>query len=211
MRATTPWGSGASQLQVQRAVEQFFRDNPPKTGVASGAQVAAAVADYLSRFPPTPGKDGTDATDAQVQTTVNTYFAAHPPASGKDATDAQVAAATAAYLAANPPAKGERGPPGGVLLRQITVTDTAAVAITLGIVELQFACAGAVVGERYEAYVRSSRINGGTSSAGRPSGYWIVSADCRAADTITVAHMRPALALGGKYELLTDIVRVIAA
>jgi hypothetical protein len=38
-----------------------------------------------------------------------------------------------------------------------------------------------------------------------------VAVDCIAADTINIAHMRPAIALGAKYELFTDIVKVNAS
>lgn len=181
MSKTVPWGSGASQLQIRRAVEQYFRENPPAPGTATDGQVSAAVTDYMQRNPAPGGKGGLNTTDAQV------------------------AAAVAAYLTANPSARGM------ALLRQIVVTDTALLALGLGLVELQFACVGAVVGERYEAYIRSYKLNGAaTATQGRPPGYWINSADCRVADTITVAHMRPALSLGGKYELFTDIMKVNA-
>jgi hypothetical protein len=251
------WGSGASQLQVKRAVEAYFKRNPPQGGTATDEQVAAAVADYARRFPPTPGQPGPAPTDAQVLDAVATYLAvnppepedaqvaqavaaflqanppqrglpgqdataaqvtaavtaylqANPPAAGKDATSAQIATAVAAYLQTHPPAPGAPGAAGEVLVRQVNVTDTAVLAITLGTVDMQFPCAGAVVGERYKAHIRSHRLNNGATVQGRPALYWVVSADCRGVDTINVVHSRPALALGGKYELFTDIVKVNA-
>lgn len=254
------WGSGASQRQVRRAVEAYFRQHPPQGGSATDAQVAAAVSSYLQLFPPAPGQPtdaqvldavatylavnppergapgqdasdaqvaqavaaylqanppqrglpGQDATTAQVTAAVTTYLQANPPAAGKDATSAQIATAVAAYLQTHPPAPGAPGAAGEVLVRQVNVTDTAVLAITLGTVDMQFPCAGAVVGERYKAHIRSHRLNNGATVQGRPALYWVVSADCRVADTINVVHSRPALALGAKYELFTDIVKVNA-
>lgn len=205
------WGSGASQRQVQRAVEEYFRNHPPQPGTATDAQVSGAVSAYLSAHPPERGESGLDATPAQVATAVAAYLSANPPAPGANATPAQIAAAVSTYIAANPPAPGAPGAAGEVLLRQINVTDTATIAITLGTVDMQFPCAGAVVGERYKAHVRSHRLNNGTTLSGRPALYWVVVADCRVADTINIVHMRPAIVLGGKYELFTDIVKVNAS
>lgn len=107
--------------------------------------------------------------------------------------------------------KGAQGPAGQTFLAQINVTDTATLAITLGVVDMRFGCPGAIVGERYLAFVRSYKLNGAASATpGRPAGYYVVAVDCMVADTINIAHMRPAIALGSKYELFTDIVKVNA-
>lgn len=102
---------------------------------------------------------------------------------------------------------------GVTFLRQISVSDSAAIlGITAGTVDKRYACAGAVVGERYLAHVRSHRFTtSGAYTAGRPANYWLIAADCQVADTINIVHQRPAIALlGGQYDLLTDILRVNA-
>lgn len=110
--------------------------------------------------------------------------------------------------------KGDTGASGQTFLRQINVAENAQLlALTSGMTDKRYACAGAVVGERYTGYIRGHRLNGATTTtAGRPANYWLISVDCQVADTINVVIQRPAIALlGGGYELFTDIVKVNAS
>lgn len=110
--------------------------------------------------------------------------------------------------------KGDTGASGQTFLRQINVAENAQLlALTSGMTDKRYACAGAVVGERYTGYIRGHRLNGATATtAGRPANYWLISVDCQVADTINVVIQRPAIALfGGGYELFTDVVKVNAS
>lgn len=107
--------------------------------------------------------------------------------------------------------KGDTGAAGFTLVGQVVVGQTAAVAIALGIREVTVALAGAVAGERYTAYARSYRLNGGASVAGRPAGYAIVDCVCNAAGQITVSLNAPLLAIGASYALTCDILKANAS
>lgn len=276
---TTLWGSGASQAQVQRAVEKYFRDHPPAAGTATNAQVNAAVSNYFSTYPvQVPTRD--------VDASVERYLSANPPASGSPgpqgldgrpgatgatgpmglqgpagpkgdtgATGSQgvkgdtgltgaqgpqgptapkgdtgatgpagptgASGSTGATGTAGPKgdtgATGPAGPtgatgaPGTTLLGQVTIGETATVAIALGIREVTASVAGAVPGERYVAFARSYKLNGGSSVTGRPAGYAIADCACNVAGTIRVSLNAPALVIGASYSILCDIVKVNAS
>lgn len=258
MRDNVLWGSGASQRQVQRAVERYFQQHPPTGGTATDAQVAAAVNNYMAVHPPADGEDGEDATDDQVSASVAAYLASHPPAAGQNATDAQVAAkvseyltahppapgqnatdaqvaskvaayltanppapgvnatpaqiatAVAAYLAANPPAPGPAGSPANTLVGQVTVAEGGLLSIRLaGIIATpEITLSGAVAGERYQAFCRSYKLNGGASIVGCPPSYTMLDARSNTAGKVIVSFNAPALAIGASYELKVDIVKV---
>lgn len=218
-------GKDATDEMVAAAVDAWLEANPPKDGEdgtngvdgkdglnVTGAMVANAVEIYLFNNPPPAGKDGKDGLNGKDGTNgINgksveiqkTSTAIQWRLIGDTAWTTLV---TLAEL------KGDRGDAGQTFLRQINVTDQALVAISLGVVDMRFPCAGAVPGERYMAFIRSFKLNNAaTATSGRPAGYYIVAVDCMVADTINIAHMRPALALGAKYELFTDIVKVNAS
>lgn len=214
-------GQNATLDQVQAAVNTYLMQNPVPAGQnATDGQVADAVASYLQSHPVAtvkgdkgdkgdPGTNGTNGTNG-----VN----------GLNASDLQVATAVAAYLAMYPPARGEQGLkgdkgntgdpgtnglPGTTFLRQVNVTDTALIALGLGDVDIRYPCVGAVVGKRYLAFIRTYKINNAVSvTLGRPALYYIIDCYCAVVDTINVLHRRPAIVLGGKYELFTDIVEI---
>lgn len=73
----------------------------------SDAQVQSAVDIYLEAHPPAP----VVSTDA-LTTVVTAYLVQHPPAPGPPPSDAQVATAVAAYMAAHPAPSGPPGSPG---------------------------------------------------------------------------------------------------
>lgn len=110
--------------------------------------------------------------------------------------------------------KGDPGAPGAVntLVGQVVVGQTAAVAITLGIREVTVALAGAVVGERYQAFCRSYRLaTTGTFTSGRPVGYTVLDCACNVAGQIIVSINAPLLVVGSSYQMTCDIVKVNAA
>lgn len=107
--------------------------------------------------------------------------------------------------------KGDTGPSGATLVGQVVVGQTAAIAIALGIREITVSLSGAVVGERYIAFARSYRLNGGAAVAGRPPGYTILDCACNVAGQITVSLNAPLLAIGSSYAITTDVVKVNAS
>jgi len=130
---------------------------------------------------------------------------------GSGVSKSQLAAAVAKYLQDNPPAAGPTGPqgPGGsTLVANVALTQTAAIAIALGIREVSVACPGAVVGGRYIAFAVTYRLNGAAAVAGRPTGYAIVDCVCNTAGQITVSLNAPLLAIGQSYVINCDIVRI---
>lgn len=107
--------------------------------------------------------------------------------------------------------KGDTGAAGATLVGTVNVGQTAAISIALGIREVSVALSGAVVGERYMAFARSYRLNGGTVTNGRPPGYTMLDAACNTAGQITVSLNAPLLAIGASYAITTDIVRINAS
>lgn len=225
-------GANANDAMVADAVAVYLFNNPPAAGKdATPEMVATQVATYLAANPPSPGKPGTNGKSAELQVSNGfiqwrqsegswANLVALSSLAGNDGKSVELqktataiqwrqVGGTWANLITIAELKGDRGDAGQTLLRQINVTDTATLAITLGVVDKQFPCVGAVPGERYQAYIRSFKLNNAaTATAGRPAGYYVVAVDCLVADTINIAHMRPAIALGSKYELFTDIVKV---
>lgn len=104
--------------------------------------------------------------------------------------------------------KGDTGAAGATLIGQVIVGQTATIAIALGIREVTVALAGVVAGERYVAFARSYKLNGGASFAGRPAGYTVLDCACNAAGQITVSLNAPLLAIGSSYAITCDIVRI---
>ena len=94
------------------------------------------------------------------------------------------------------------------LLANVVLTQTAVVAIGLGIRDVTVPCVGAVVGERYNAYIRKNKLNAGAIVDGKPAGYSVLDCACNVKDTITVSLNAPLLAIGAAYILYTDIVNV---
>lgn len=107
--------------------------------------------------------------------------------------------------------KGDTGASGAALTGQVVIGQTAAIAIALGIREITVSLAGTVVGERYIAFARSYRLNGGAAVAGRPPGYTILDCACNVAGQVTVSLNAPLLAIGSSYAITTDVVKVNAS
>lgn len=105
-------------------------------------------------------------------------------------------------------AKGDPGTPGAALVGTVTLTQTAAIALALGIREVTATLAGTVKGQRYLAFCDSYRLNGAASVVGRPAGYAIVDCVCNADGQITVSVNAPLLAIGQSYALTCSIVKV---
>lgn len=106
---------------------------------------------------------------------------------------------------------GATGAAGATLMGVVSLGQTAAIAIALGIREVTTALAGTVKGARYLAFCDSYKLNGGAQVAGRPSGYAIVDCVCNTDGQITVSVNAPLLAVGASYQLNCSIVRVNAA
>lgn len=110
-----------------------------------------------------------------------------------------------------PGEKGERGatgPAGATLVGQVTIGQTAFIAINAGIREVTAPLTGTVAAERYICFVRSYRLNGGASTPGKPAGYAIVDCACNTAGQITVNLNAPLVVVGSSYALTCDIVRI---
>ncbi len=202
---------------------------------ATDAQVAQAAANYIaaneSKFCGQPGKDGkdgkngrdgidgingTNGREIQFQKTA-TYLqwryvgdtswtnlvalADITGPAGKDGKDG-----TNGTNGTN--GKDGQNGTGMTLLGQVTIGQTATVAISLGLREVTVALTGAVVGERYACFVRSYKLNGGATVQGRPSGYAIVDCVCNTAGQITVTLNAPLLSIGSSYALVCDIMKV---
>ena len=101
--------------------------------------------------------------------------------------------------------------PSGIntLLGSVVVSQTATVALNLGIREVVVTLNGATVGERYQAFCRSYRLaTTGSFIPGRPAGYTILDCTCNAANQITVSLNAPLLAIGSTYQMNVDVVRI---
>lgn len=108
-----------------------------------------------------------------------------------------------------PGTQGTPGAPANTLLGSVVVGQTAAVILNLGIREITVALAGAVAGERYQAFCRSYRLaTTGSFIAGRPAGYTVLDCACNAAGQIIVSLNAPLLAIGAAYQMNCDIVKV---
>lgn len=100
--------------------------------------------------------------------------------------------------------------PSGVntLVGTVALSQTAIIAIALGIREVTAGLSGAVVGGRYIAFAVSYQLNGGSVTNGRPPGYAILDCVCNSANTITVSLNAPLLAVGQSYIINCQIVSV---
>lgn len=82
------------------------------------AQIAAAVAAYMSTHPAPPGATGPGPSLDQITVAVTAYLKANPPApgptgaTGPGPSDSQVADAVAVYMASHPAPAGPAGPAG---------------------------------------------------------------------------------------------------
>lgn len=163
--------------------------------VAVAAGYSGTAAQWLASLVGAPGNDG-KSVEMQV-------------ASGN--IQWRVAGGTWATLVTLASLKGDPGAAGFTLVGQVVVGQTAAVAIALGIREVTVALAGAVVGERYQVFARSYRLNGGASVAGRPAGYALIDCVCNTAGQVTVSLNAPLLAIGSSYALTCDVLKANAS
>jgi len=97
---------GPTDAQVLSAVASYFADHPVEDGeTPSAAAIAAAVSNYLTENPPSPGEPGPGPTAEQVASAVEIYLIAHPPEPGPQGpgpTAEQVAAGIEDYLLEHP-------------------------------------------------------------------------------------------------------------
>jgi hypothetical protein len=107
-------------------------------------------------------------------------------------------------------AKGDTGATGAagaswVNLPNITVAETAVIAILAGIRKVAVACAGAVVGDPVIVFPMTSQLNGGSAVNGTPAGYAVQDACVTAANVVTVTVTCPAIALGASYSIACKV------
>ncbi len=181
----------------------------PKPAQVPSQQVADAVTVYFAANPVAPA----------IASAAAAYIAAHPPADGKSV-EIQVAGGFIQWrlvggawtnLVSLASLMGAPGASGATLIGTVTLAQTAAIAIALGIREVTVALAGVAVGTRYIAFCDSYRLNGGASTPGRPAGYSLVDCVCNVAGQITVSLNAPLLAIGQSYALTVSVVRLNAS
>lgn len=158
-----------------------------------------------------PGREGVDGLDGAPGADGKDGLPGSPGKDGKDGERGETGKDGAPGKDGERGIQGLPGLPGMTFLRQINVWETALVLLALGVIEKRFPCAGAIPGERYAGFIRSFRMNGAASlSVGRPAFFYIVSVDCIVPDTVDIVYGRNTVAVGGKYELMTDILKVNA-
>lgn len=110
-------------------------------------------------------------------------------------------------------AKGDTGAPANTLLGQVTVAEGGMLGVRLAGIQKspELTLAGAVVGERYQPFCRSYKLNGGASVAGCPVNYTMLDARCNTAGKVIVAYDAPTLSVGASFEFKVDIVKVNAS
>lgn len=111
----------------------------------------------------------------------------------------------------SPGATGATGATGaaggsGTALPNITVGETASIALLAGIRKVVVACAGALVGDRIAVFPMTYQINGGASTPGTPPGYAIADACVTTAGNVTVTITIPAIVLLGNYSIVCKVV-----
>lgn len=235
-------GQNATDAQVATAVTTYLSANPPAPGApgadATPEQIAASVGAYMLAHPivvPTPA----DGKSVEMQmsggfiqwrlvgnSTWTNLIATSSlvGAPGANARNIEMQKGSTAIqwrltgdsnwidLITIASLKGDPGAPANNLIGNVAIAQTAIVAIALGIREVTVPLAGTVVGERYQAFARSYRLNGATNATpGRPAGYTILDCACNTAGQITVSLNAPLLAIGAAYIINTDIVKVNAA
>lgn len=150
--------------------------------------------DGISYPPPADGKDGLNGKDGKDG--LNGIDGTN----GKDApppSDYQVSAAVSACLAVNPPPAGKEGPRGPigpsavVPLGNITISQTAAIAIAAGIRSLNFSVPGLLKDDNVLVF----------PSAALPAGYAIHGAIALANGSLQVTLTAPLLAIGATFSI----------
>lgn len=92
---------------------------------------------------------------------------------------------------------------------QVLISQTAVVAISLGIRDVTTSLASTSIGEKYQAFCRSYRLSSsGSFTAGKPLGYAIVDCACNSNGQITVSLNAPLLGIGSTYQLNVDIFKL---
>lgn len=204
---SVPEGSANRYFSDARARSAVVADIASAVSGEANARNAALVAEVSARDQAINAARSAEATARA--TAISTAVSAESSARATAITNAistEVAARDAAIAAAVAAAVGAI--PRNTLLGQVNVTETAAVVLALGPRQKTFALTGAIVGERYQPFIRQYRLNNGVLTLGRPADYWMIEASCQVAGQITVTYNAPGLAIGGKYELLTDIVKI---
>ncbi len=185
--------------QMRAAVVAYFAANPIPPGKdgkdATAAQIEDAASTWLTAHPPAAGKD---ATIAQISDAAAAWLTAHPPAAGMDATTAQIADAVAAYITAHPPAAGKDGKNlTSALVGEITFGQSALVVIA-GIRTLDVTLAGAKKGEPL-VFIPTVL----------PDGYAVPHVRCPALDTkLKLTVDGPALTVLTSYSITGGVYRL---
>lgn len=206
--AKVPAGKDATDQQVSAAVAAYMAGHPVANG-ENGKSAELRLSGGYVQWRQTPG--GTWSDLIQVSALAGSDGKSIELQKTATAIQWRQVGGTWADLVLLSALKGDTGPAGATLVGQVVIGQTAALAIALGIREITADLAGTVVGERYIAFARSYRLNGGASTPGRPPGYTILDAACNIAGKITVSINAPLLAIGSSYAITTDIVKVNAS
>jgi hypothetical protein len=184
------------------------------TGPA-GATGAPGAAGSSGPTGPTGPKGDTGAQGAQGATgpkgdkgdTGSTGLAGAQGAQGIQGVKGDTGAAGATGPKGDTGATGAQGLPGlgATTLPNITITETAVVAINAGIRKVAVACVGALVGDRILVFPQTSQVNGGAAFAGTPAGYAVQDACVTAAGVITVTLTVPLIAILGSYSIVCKV------
>ena len=124
---------------ILQAVAVYLQQHPPAAGPKGDTGATGATGAV--------GPTGQNATAAQIAAAVAAYLTANPPQAGatgpagQNATDAQVAAKVAEYMTAN-------NVKGYVTLPNIVIGQTATIAILAGVRRVTSVCVGAQVGDK---------------------------------------------------------------
>lgn len=182
-------------------------------GRVSKEQLQNALAEYFRVNPPPPGKDGQPGrapTPAEINAAVDAYMAAHPvPAGAKGDTGATgpqgTKGDTGAVGLTGPQGltgtKGDQGPagtPATTLVGSVTLTEPAFINLNLSVRKVTVALTGTVPSGSYIAVPVSAT----------PVGYSIQEAVCSTAGQITVSILVPVIQLLSTYSIPVRVFRI---
>ncbi|MEG5263241.1 hypothetical protein TRP66_02930 [Pseudomonas sp. JDS28PS106] len=201
-------GQNATPEQIAQAVSDYLAANPPKDGQnATDAQVAQAAARYIAEHPPADGKSVEIQVAAgfiQARQTGGSWanliaVSSLAGSNGKSVELQKTATAIQwrqtggawADLILLSAITGPPGPSSKVALGTVTVTQTAALALSAGIRSVTLTVPGVLKDDDILLF----------PTAVLPAGYVIHNAVATAANTLVVTFLAPLLALGATFKI----------
>lgn len=206
---------GLTEEQIAKAVAEAAEAHPPVKGDkgdrglrgepgdpgqnATDAQVATAVEAWLAANPPAAGRDGANAAPAQIASAVAAYLAANPPQRGEKGDPGAPGVGTKgdkgdkgdAGTKGDKGATGDRGPSGATLIATVSLSQTAAVAISAGMRAVDVPVPGLLATD-------APFISPATPP---PAGYYLYGCAPVSAGTLRVYFTAPLLALGQTFTI----------